>query len=218
MARDQQGFSLIELLIVVAIILVIAAIAIPNLMRSRIAANQASAIESCRMINTAEVAYYTSYGIGFSSSLIQLAPPAPGVLTTSSAAGYLDSVLAGGVKSGYLYAYTPTALDPAGHYQHYSVNTNPSQPGISGTLYYFTDYTNVIRDRTGGPASPADSSVAQWSEVRDEWQRGARSSSLRPPRLSTKQSDRQGPPLKQGSSPNGGAHAPASRGAGASST
>ena len=93
MARDEQGFSLIELLIVVAIILVIAAIAIPNLLRSRIAANQASAIESCRMINTAEVAYYTSYGVGYSSSLIQLAPPAAGALASPSAAGYLDSVL-----------------------------------------------------------------------------------------------------------------------------
>ncbi len=161
MARDQQGFSLIELLIVVAIILVIAAIAIPNLLRSRIAANQASAIESCRMINTAEVAYYTSYGIGFSSSLIQLAPPAALVLANSSAAGYLDSVLGSGVKSGYLYAYTPTALDPAGHYQQYTLSSSPSQPGVSGTSYYFTDYTHVIRSRTGGPASAADSAVAQ---------------------------------------------------------
>ena len=161
MVRDQQGFSLIELLIVVAIILVLAAIAIPNFMRSRIAANQASAIESCRMVNTAEVAYYTSYGIGYSSSLIELAPPGAGASASASAAGYLDSVLAGGVKSGYVYAYTPTALDPAGHYQQFTLNANPSQPGISGTSYYFTDYTLVIRGRTGAPASATDSSVAQ---------------------------------------------------------
>ena len=161
MARDQQGFSLIELLIVVAIILVIAAIAIPNLLRSRIAANQASAIESCRMINTAEVAYYTSYGIGYSSSLIQLAPPATGALADASAAGYLDSVLGGGFKSGYLYVYAPAALDPAGHYQQFTLNANPSQPGTTGTSSYFTDYTHVIRGHTGGPASAADTSVAQ---------------------------------------------------------
>jgi len=161
MARHRQGFSLIELLIVVAIILVIAAIAIPNLMRSRIAANQAAAIESCRMINTAEAAYYTSFGIGYSSTLVQLAPPAPGALASASAAGYLDSILAGGVKSGYLYVYAPGALDTVGHYQQYALNANPTQVNVSGTSYYFTDYTHVIRGRTGGPASAADSSVAQ---------------------------------------------------------
>ena len=161
MARDQQGFSLIELLIVVAIILVIAAIAIPNLLRSRIAANQASAVESCRMVNTAEVAYYTSYGVGYSTSLIQLAPPAVGALAGPSAAGYLDSVLGGGFKSGYVFVFAPAALDSAGHYQQYTLNANPSQPNISGTSYYFTDYTHVIRARTGAPASAADSSVAQ---------------------------------------------------------
>ncbi len=63
--KKQKGFSLIELLIVVAIILIIAAIAIPNLMRSRMAANEASAVGSLRTINTAEVTYFTNYGTGF---------------------------------------------------------------------------------------------------------------------------------------------------------
>ena len=75
MRHDQRGFSLIELLIVVAIILIIAAIAIPNFLRSRIAANQASAIESLRVISTAEVTYSTTYGTGFSTSLSALGPP-----------------------------------------------------------------------------------------------------------------------------------------------
>jgi prepilin-type N-terminal cleavage/methylation domain-containing protein len=161
MDSEERGFSLIELLIVVAIILVIAAIAIPNLMRSRIAANQASAIESCRMINTAEAAYYTSYGGGYSSSLVQLAPPAGTALASASAAGYLDSVLAGGVKSGYTFVYTPGALDTTGRYQQYGLNANPTQVNISGSSYYFTDQTHVIRGRAGGAASATDSSVAQ---------------------------------------------------------
>ena len=67
MRHEQRGFSLIELLIVVAIILIIAAIAIPNFLRSRVAANQASAIESIRVISTAEVTYASTYGTGFST-------------------------------------------------------------------------------------------------------------------------------------------------------
>src|SRR5512147_1701733 len=98
--RKQKGFSLIELLIVVAIILIIAAIAIPNLLRSRIAANQASAIGSIRILNTAEITYSSSYGQGFTTTLAQLGPPASGPVS-AAAAGLIDSVLAGGTKSGY---------------------------------------------------------------------------------------------------------------------
>jgi len=75
MKNSSKGFSLIELLIVVAIILIIAAIAIPNLLRSRIAANQASAVGSCRTLNTAEVTYASTFNVGFSADLYSLAPP-----------------------------------------------------------------------------------------------------------------------------------------------
>jgi len=161
MRRNARGFSLIELLIVVAIILIIAAIAIPNLLRSRIAANQASAIGSMRIINTAEVTYSSSFGQGYSTTLVKLGPPAAGVPADASAAGLIDSVLASGVKSGYSFSYTPNLADASGKFQGYTLNGAPTQVGTTGSAYYFTDQTYVIRGTTAGPATASDSPVAQ---------------------------------------------------------
>src|SRR5258707_12726021 len=92
--NSKSGFSLIELLIVVAIILIIAAIAIPNLIRSKLAANESSAASSGRTINTAQATYASKNPkIGFACDL-----------NTLGAVGYIDETLAAGKKSGYAYA------------------------------------------------------------------------------------------------------------------
>ena len=153
----QRGFSLIELLIVVAIILIIAAIAIPNLLRSRIAANQASAVGSLRTLNTSEVTYSSTYNVGFTATLSYLGPTTA-TTPTSTAAGLIDSVLALGSKSGYSFAYTPGPTDTTGRINEYSFTAVPITTS-TGTNYYFTDQSGVIRQNSTTTASVTDSPI-----------------------------------------------------------
>jgi len=159
MKENNRGFSLIELLIVVAIILIIAAIAIPSLLRSRIAANQASAVGSLRTINTVQVAYASTYNTGYAATLSALG----GAGGTISAAGLIDSVLAGtsgtsSTKAGYTFTYAASAADSSGHINGYTLNADPLT-AQTGTNHYYTDATMVIRVNSTQAAAATDSPI-----------------------------------------------------------
>jgi type IV pilus assembly protein PilA len=151
--RKQRGFSLIELLIVVAIILIIAAIALPNLMRSKAAANEASAVASTRTLVTAQATYGSSYGF-FADTLAKLGPVPSGSQPGSATAGLIDDVLASGTKSGY--AFSPGG----GTADTFSYSVAPSTPGTTGNKYLFTDQTGVIRFNVGSAASATSPALA----------------------------------------------------------
>jgi type IV pilus assembly protein PilA len=161
MRNRQKGFSLIELLVVVAIILIIAAIAIPDLLRSRMAANESSAVGSLRSINTAELIYVSVFpNIGYSNALTDLGGPAAACagVATSTAACLIDDVVATAgtnPKSGYLFAYLPNAGGVTN--DSYTILASPATPGSTGQRYFFTDESGVIRYGLSGAATVASS-------------------------------------------------------------
>lgn len=147
------GFSLIELLIVVSIILIIAAIAIPNFMRARMQANETAAVASLRNLTTAQVVYATTYGIGFSAALADLGGTGP---ASPTAAGLIDSVLASGLKAGYVFTYVPVDTNGDGAMDTYTINADPATPGSTGQRYFYTDQSAVIRQSQTGTATATD--------------------------------------------------------------
>lgn len=140
--RRIKGFSLIELLLVVAIILIIAAIAIPSFLRSRIAANEAVAVSSLRTVNTAQISYNSAYpSVGFADTLGVLggascSPP------SSSSACLIDSVLAGGLRSGYSFTLTNVNGTP---HSSYNVIAAPLMFNYSGMNSFCSFEDAVVR-------------------------------------------------------------------------
>jgi type IV pilus assembly protein PilA len=153
---SEQGFSLIELLLVVAVILIIAGIAIPNYLRSKMRANEAAAVANMRTITTAEVSYTTTYGIGFSLDLISLADNPSGIVDQSHAS-LIDEVLAHGQKNGYSYTYTVVNQDSLGHVTDYAVTADPLVPNTTGTRHFYADQSGTIRSNDSTTASSSDS-------------------------------------------------------------
>src|ERR1700692_1522900 len=151
--RTVKGFSLIELLIVVAIILIIAAIAIPNLMRSRMAANDASAAASVRSINTGEIAYFGAYPtMGFPLTLATLggaAPCTPSIVTACLVDDYLATNGGGSGKSGYSFNATGSASGGSFTNNQFYATGTPLSPQ-TGTRAYCSIEDAVLRPQPAG--------------------------------------------------------------------
>ena len=151
--NPRAGFSLIELLIVIAIILVILTVALPKLTNAVRGARETGAVKAITTIHTAQVQFYSSYN-RFATTLQELGPPASGA-EGPSAAGLIERDLASGEKGGYKFTVAAT---PTG----YAITATPSQFGTSGSKTYFSDQGMGIHVHNGQePATVNDSLMGE---------------------------------------------------------
>jgi type IV pilus assembly protein PilA len=142
MKKREKGFTILEMVVVSAIIAVMAAIAIPNLLRSRMNSGESIVMDSCHSISTACQNFYSvsqprTYPVTL-QEMLQSSPP------------YIDPVLGNGVKQGYNFNYQLVTPDT------FTLNANPVVPGWTGNRYFFMDESGVLRVRFGAPAGPTD--------------------------------------------------------------
>ena len=169
--RRTAGFSLMELLIVIAIILIILTFAVPKLQNARRFALETAAKKAIVTIHTAETQYYSQYG-QYATSLAQLGPPASGN-AGASGADLIDRDLASGEKGGYKFILAQTQSG-------YSVNANPVQFGTSGSHTYFSDQSMSIHEHNGQePATVSDPLLGE--SPQQQQQGGASSGGAAPP-------------------------------------
>jgi type II secretory pathway pseudopilin PulG len=159
--REQAGFTVLEVLIVVGIMIIVAAIAIPNLLRARVAADEASAVQSLRAINAAQIGYLQVYpDVGtYACQLSYLGPPLGSGTVNSTAADLIDEQLASGAKSGYDFSMncTPPRADGSTGYEvkaaPIGVSIAGSSCGSANGRCFYTNYYGAVYQLNGSGSS-----------------------------------------------------------------
>ncbi len=147
--KNRRGFSLIELLIVIAIILIIITMAVPQYNKVQMYTRETAAIKAIQTVRDMQVQYQSQYG-RFAKSLAELGPPTGGGAPSPASAGLIGSDLASGVKQGYRYVVSEK---PGG----YVVTATPETYGTSGSRSFYSDETMVIRENYGAEPATASS-------------------------------------------------------------